>query len=280
MNSSKIFYTRTYKELIPRKRKPLNNIYSFLRNTYISTVFSINKISNNDNFLRLIYCHHVFDDQEQCFREVIELLLGNGNFITTDHCIRILKGESQLDGNYYHLSFDDGFKNIYDNAFPILSEYKIPSLFFVPTAFIGAQTTVAKEYCINSLGMLSTLEIVEWSDLEEMVDYGIDIGSHTRHHVNLFKISGQTNRLHDEICGSKYDIEKHLGIPCKYISWPYGEAKHIDVDSVNFIKESGYNACFSAIRGDVNPMSTDIFYIPRNHFEVEWPANHLKYFLL
>src|SRR5215469_7745724 len=42
-----------------------------------------------------------------------------------------------VSGKYAVITFDDGFRNIYSSAFPILKEYAFPATVFLPSAFIG-----------------------------------------------------------------------------------------------------------------------------------------------
>ena len=84
--------------------------------------------------------------------------------------------------------------------------------------------------------------------------------------------------MEDEIFGSKADIERQLGMPCPYISWPYGRLSDADDRSLAMVREAGYEACFGAWRGQVLPGHTDQFSIPRHHFEPQWPLSHVRYF--
>jgi len=264
---------------IPKNPSLTRYARSLLKEAYI-TIKSSNKKTADGNFLRLIYCHHVFDDQVDLFRTTIEMLQRHGEFINTKKCLDIAQGKSPLDGKYYHISFDDGFKNIYKNALPVLTYFNIPALFFVPTSFIEATFNVVSNYSIKTLQVGAPIELVTWDNLEEMMSCNIDIGSHTKHHVNLASISNNSNRMLDEILGSKDELVSRLGVKPLYFSWPFGEKKHINATSIDYIKNAGYTACFSAIRGDIQPKETDIFYIPRNHFEVNWSSSSKKYFLL
>jgi peptidoglycan/xylan/chitin deacetylase (PgdA/CDA1 family) len=264
---------------IPKNVNFAGYVRSLLKETYIS-IKSSNKDRVDGNFLKLIYCHHVFDDQVDEFKITIEMLQKHGEFISTKKCLDIAQGKSPLDGKYYHISFDDGFRNIYKNAFPVLIHFNIPALFFVPTSFIEAPFNIVSNYCIETLKVGAPIELVTWDDLEQMINCNIDIGSHTKHHVNLASISNDSNRMLDEILGSKDELESRLGVKSHYFSWPFGEKKHINDTSIDYIKNAGYAACFSAIRGDIQPKETDIFYIPRNHFEVNWSLSSKKYFLL
>jgi hypothetical protein len=84
--------------------------------------------------------------------------------------------------------------------------------------------------------------------------------------------------LDDEIGGSKKQIEEELGQECRYISWPYGRLSDADNESLKAVERAGYEACFGAYRGTVRPGETDLFSIPRHHFEVQWPVSHVLYF--
>ena len=123
------------------------------------------------------------------------------------------------------------------------------------------------------------MEIASWDDLKWAQDHGhgIVIGSHTRTHARLSAVS-DSNQLAREISGSKREIEEHLGVECKYISWPYGTATDITSEALYLIRKAGYEACFSAVRGAVSPGTTDLMQIPRHHFEMHWPLSHISFF--
>ena len=119
------------------------------RHLILDFISSFNKTIDN-NFLRCMYLHCVFDDQIKQFEELIKNLMELGVFVDTETLVKMLRGEKEIDGRYFHLSFDDGFKNNYTNAIPILTKYNIPCIFFIPTAIIGASWEVTKNYCLNS----------------------------------------------------------------------------------------------------------------------------------
>ena len=241
---------------------------------------SVMKTSNQTNSLRLLYCHYVFDDQIMEFDSLLTQLQRIGEFIDTDTCIEILDGKKELTKNYFHISFDDGFRNIYTNAFPILKKHNIPAIFFVPSSIISASYDVVSNFCLNTTNYNGVIEIASWGELKELKISGIDIGSHTRTHARFSEISGYPAKLRDEIIGSKHELEDRLGEECKYISWPYGTLNDADSKSLEMVKQAGYAACFGAYRGQVIHGRTDRFSIPRHHFEPQWPWLHIKYFAL
>ena len=190
----------------------------------------------------------------------------------------MLQGERKIDKRYYHLSFDDGFRNNFTNALPILKKHEVPAIFFVPSSLIDASIDKTKKYCLETTKYNSVIEMLKWSDLREMLSLGYEIGSHTKTHARFSAISHNKQLMEDEILGSKKQLEDNLDYECKYISWPYGTLTDADDKSLETAKIAGYTACFGAYRGTIMLNKTDIFSIPRHHFEAQWPISHVMYF--
>lgn len=248
------------------------------RNSALSLASKMINPSTGCNNLRLLYCHYVFDDQKEKFEEIILSLKKIGEFISTNDCIDILNEKTRICKNYFHLSFDDGFRNVFTNALPILQKHNVPAIIFIPTSIVSSDFKTTKDYCLNTTNNMGIIEMITWEDLNKTISLGFDVGSHTQTHARLSEISNSPNLLKDEILGSKHKIEENLGIECRYISWPYGTFDDINLASLEMVKKSGYSACFGAFRGKVRPNITDRFSIPRHHFEVHWPLSHIKFF--
>jgi peptidoglycan/xylan/chitin deacetylase (PgdA/CDA1 family) len=229
-------------------------------------------------FLRCVYCHYVFDDQVDRFRRILTELQRAGEFVDTDACVSMLAGEVPIDGRYFHLSFDDGFRNLYHNAAPVLADLKIPAIVFVPTAYVGGGWETARRYSLETVGCAGVVELLRWEDLGEMRSSGIATGSHTRTHARLTSLATDAAR-DEEIAGSKRDVESRLGASCDYIAWPFGTRGDVDARALAAMRRAGYRACFGAFRGSAFPgQRVDLFSIPRHHFEVQWPLGHIRYF--
>ncbi len=248
----------------------------FLRAVTLTALATIEKRKQN-KFLRALYCHYVFDDQKERFEEIITGLKKIGTFVNTETCLEMLSGKKEIDGQYLHLSFDDGFRNIFTNAVPILKRYNVPAIFFVPSQVIEANWQTTRDYC-KLVDMTGVTEMVRWDELKEMANSGFEIGSHTRTHARFSTISKDPALLENEIAGSKHDIENRIGSECKYISWPFGERSDANALSLAMTKKAGYSACFGAYRGKINPQTSNRFSIPRHHFEVQSPLAHINGF--
>ncbi len=122
------------------------------------------------------------------------------------------------------ISFDDGWSDQFTYAFPILEKYKYPATFFVFTNPIGSR------------GFLT------WDDLRTMRDAGMTIGSHTRSHPFLTKITDPAI-LWNEIDGSKQRLEENLGITVTEFAYPFGQ---YNATTTAAVEKAGYKIA----RGD------------------------------
>jgi peptidoglycan/xylan/chitin deacetylase (PgdA/CDA1 family) len=228
--------------------------------------------------LTFFYCHFVFDDQRKGFAKIIDSLLQTGRFVDTDTAVDIIDQNKSLDTNYYHLSFDDGLKNVVRNALPILKERNVPAILFVPTSLIGTDANRYAEHRKLDAASLMNVEHSTWEDLVFVHTEGFEIGAHTQTHVRLSAISNNCQKLEDEIGGSKLAIEQRIGTACKYFSWPYGTLSDVDDEALRYIKAAGFRACFGAFRQRISPGLTSLYKIPRHHFEAHWPTSHVRAF--
>lgn len=132
-----------------------------LRSMALSVLSAANRLLE-DRFLRCIYCHYVFDDQKERFEALMVRLKRSGEFVDTGTCLRMLKGEVAIDKRYYHMSFDDGFRNNFTNAFPVLRKLNIPAIFFVPSALIGATREQSVQYSLETTRHNAVIQMLNW----------------------------------------------------------------------------------------------------------------------
>lgn len=274
--NSKGYATASYKaKILP---STIKGVFKKISKDFLLSLVGNFPFKPYKNALRCFYCHWVFDDNLAQFDKIINSLLRVGHFVTTKECIEIINGNKPINANFIHLSFDDGFKNNL-NAARVLRNYGVPGCFFVPTEMIEAPYDKVANYCVNIAGYRYPIEMMTWDDLEKLLDWGFDVGSHTRTHARLIDISNSNDQLEKEILGSKNDLESKLKCECKFISWPFGLPEDIDNNVIDKIKGAGYKACFGSFRGKITQAKADMLYkIPRHHFEADWPVSHVMAF--
>lgn len=123
------------------------------------------------------------------------------------------------------ISFDDGYKNVFDNAFPLLKKYNMRGTFYVITKLLDKPNRMT------------------WEQLAELRDSGMEIGSHTLWHPYLTK----SGKVKQEIADSQKILEEKLNITVTTFAYPYGISNsRIE----NLVKEAGYKTGRSYADGD------------------------------
>jgi len=250
-----------------------------LRDIAISTLSYVPR-PQPKNWIRPIYGHGIFKDQVANFERNIKNCLNIGEFISTDELHGILAHNLPIDGKLFHLSFDDGFRNVLKEGKDVLEKYSIPAIIFVNPKSVNTNLEESSKFCEESLLNPFAIEFCTWEDLRAAKAANIDIGSHTFSHKRLSTISSDPDLMKFEILESKNKLEQELSIPINHFSWPHGTKKDIDNVSLECIKNAGYLTCFSAVRGSITEgKNTDPFYIPRHQIETQYPDRHTRYFL-
>jgi peptidoglycan/xylan/chitin deacetylase (PgdA/CDA1 family) len=124
-----------------------------------------------------------------------------------------LRGEKK--GKVFGITLDDGYLNNFEQALPILRE-----LGFTATAFIVSDRIGQSNAWDEPVGA-PQVPLMDVAHLRAWLHAGMDIGGHTRHHVNLARCDAETAR--EEIAGCKEDLERMLGTEVRSFCYPYGE---------------------------------------------------------
>ncbi len=100
-------------------------------------------------------------------------------------------------------------------------------------------------------------------DLRKYSEVGIEIGAHTKTHLDCGQVS-DVNRLRDEIVGSAEQLEKWCQVPVRYFTFPYGLPENMSQLAVDVVREAGFAGFCSAYTAWNWPCS-DGFHLRRIH---------------
>jgi peptidoglycan/xylan/chitin deacetylase (PgdA/CDA1 family) len=206
----------------------------FLQNTYTVPVLMYHSIDHRDKETKLSV-------SPESFARQMEFLHKNHyNVVTLDKIVSYIEKKERIPPRTLAITFDDGFYNNYEYAFPMLKKYNIPATVFVIVGSIGKPGWV------------------KWSELKEMSDSGvITIGSHTLSHGWL-PTTG-TKKLRSELEASKEILEKNLGRNVDFFCYPIGA---FDDRVKKAVKEADY-ACAVTTNPDKVRSTDDRYAIKR-----------------
>jgi peptidoglycan/xylan/chitin deacetylase (PgdA/CDA1 family) len=170
--------------------------------------------------------YHIFPEN---FEKQMQYLKDQGySPIPFKQMIRYYEYGGDLPEKPVVITFDDGWKNQYTYAYPILKKFGYPATFFIITKSRG--------------GVYMT-----WEEIRELDRAGMDIGSHTETHANLSKETEQV--ITKEVGESKKTLEKELGHPIQSLAYPYYGNNTLAQD---LIRKSGYRAARAGWTGKKN----------------------------
>lgn len=180
------------------------------------------------------------------FELQMRYLKENGyHVITAEELLAFIGYQQGLPKKSVLITMDDGYRSVYEIAYPILKKYGYTATVFIYTSFVGVSKMA-----------------ITWDQLGEMQKDGFTIGSHTIDHSDLTQQKDEETeaeyivRVKEELCGSKEIIDKKLGQDTYFLAYPFG---HYDQQSIQIAKEAGYKMAMSVKRGGnpffINPLT-------------------------
>ena len=134
------------------------------------------------------------------------------------------------------VTFDDGYRTVWEQAAPVLRRLGVAATVFVTTEFVGRTVGVGGGRLLDSTAL-------SWNDLRALADEGWEIGSHTVTHPRLTALGPEEVRI--EVRESKARIEAELGRPCSSFAYPWGL---VDEDVEQEVRDAGYEVAFTVPR--------------------------------
>lgn len=160
------------------------------------------------------------------------------------------------------ITFDDGYADNCEFAIPYLLDRKLPFVYFVTSGNI-----LSGDAFPHDAERGEPLAPNSVADIRELAEAGVEIGAHTRTHANLAKVSSQ--RLYDEIVGSKLDLEEMTGRPVQHFAFPFGQHTDMTPEGFRLAYQAGFSSVSSAY-GGYNFPEGDAFHLERIHADPDF----------
>lgn len=166
------------------------------------------------------------------FEMQMEYLRKNYDVVSLDTILGFIKQGKDLPKKTVAITFDDGYYNVYQNAYPILKKCRFPAAIFIATGYVQEQMP------LNQI----QLRMLGWDEIKEMSNYDITIGAHTITHPNLEQVDLETARK--EILGSKEEIKQKTGKDVRYFASPYGKENE---EIASLVRSIGFDCAFGQL---------------------------------
>lgn len=155
------------------------------------------------------------------------------------------------------ITFDDGYADNYEVAFPLLQKHQLPATFYLTVGYVDRDPAVFDR--IRQLRRTTSDELtpLTWENAREMAAGGMEIGAHTYSHPQLSAITRPN--LVREIRDSRSIIQDRLGLPVASFAYPFGKYRRDFTDrSVEVVREAGYSTAVSVCYRSIAPRDSEL----------------------
>jgi peptidoglycan/xylan/chitin deacetylase (PgdA/CDA1 family) len=155
----------------------------------------------------------------------------------------LANGTGELPARPVVLTFDDGYGDFYTQALPLLRQHGFTGTVFQTTGWVGKEDEAKR--------------MLNWRELAECEQSGIEIGAHTCTHPQLDQLPADLMR--EELYASKSLLEDNLGLKVPGLAYPYG---YSNARVRRVARELGYEYAY-AVGNALTTGAADPFTLPR-----------------
>lgn len=189
------------------------------------------------------------------FERQMRWLAANYDVVPLDRLVdRVARGLSPR--GLAAVTFDDGYSGVFEHAWPMLQDLRIPATVFVVAAAPEGDDLFWWDKP-EARRAVPSLHAATWATVAAAAAAGLQVGAHSRTHRSLPTLA--ESDLQREIVESRDTIARHAGVIPAFFAYPFG---HWDKRVRDAVHAAGYRAAFTLERGMPTP-DADPWSLPR-----------------
>jgi peptidoglycan/xylan/chitin deacetylase (PgdA/CDA1 family) len=177
------------------------------------------------------------------FENHLGFLVKNNITVITLRDLFQLKDSADITKRYAVITIDDAFDSFYQFGYPLLKKYGLKATLFVNTETIGSG------------------DYLNWDQLKDLKNYGIEIGNHSHSHAYFMNESpaDRATKFINDVTLAQNLIKENMDYTCQVFAYPYGE---YDAEMQKVIMDLGFLGAAAQYSGVISKYS-DPFALPR-----------------
>jgi peptidoglycan/xylan/chitin deacetylase (PgdA/CDA1 family) len=195
---------------------------------------------------RTVHCH-----VDRFARQMAWLAQSALSVISMDRALEAIEGRAPLSKPSIVLTFDDGFQDFYDYAWPILKSHNFPATVFAISDRLGMKQDWP------DLPLYGSRQLMDAATLRLLANEGLDIGGHTATHPRLHELEPKARDA--EIRAAKKRLEDTLSREVRHFAYPFGD---YDNDARERVAAAGFYSAVTTVRRRAD-LTVNAFEIPR-----------------
>ena len=204
-------------------------LVNFFNSQYVVPILMYHSIDQSaEDGNRLAVTAETFERQMRFLKQ------HNYNVVALEELVELIDSRQDIPAKTVVITFDDGYKNNFTHAFPVLEEYQIPATLFIITNEVGRPQD----------------DRLSWGEIHQMQDSGlISIGSHCVGAEPLINIESEEELIY-QITASKGILEERLARQVNLFSYPEG---FFDDQIKALVVQAGYKGAVATNPGPDYP---------------------------
>ncbi|AEH51484.1 polysaccharide deacetylase family protein [Pseudothermotoga thermarum] len=173
-------------------------------------------------------------------------------------------GRKSFDGKAVIFTVDDGYRSVYQHAYPVFKKYNVPFAVFLQVGAVGYP------------------DYLTWDMIREMLKDGVEFANHSFSHEDFPKflkkmpLSDVVERFRNDTRKANQIFYEKTGYQMRYYAYPYG---HYLQEFFDVLKEEGFVLAFTQNPGPYTP-EYGFYEIPREPLLEDWATEkHVRYIL-
>lgn len=148
------------------------------------------------------------------FEAQIRYLRNEGfHSVTLEEWAAAMRRWTPVEGRPVLITFDDGYRDFAEGAWPVLQRYGFGALVFLVSERVGGSTEWTSSYG-------ETAPLLDWSEIRRLRDEGVQFGSHSATHPHFEALSPAD--VVREAVRSRIVLQRELGAPVTSLAYPNG----------------------------------------------------------
>jgi peptidoglycan/xylan/chitin deacetylase (PgdA/CDA1 family) len=229
--------------------RPIRDLVRTLTGSHPLHVFNFHRITT--------LCRDGMTVSPRVLERQVAYIARTHDIVSLEEALDLVRNGRRLRRPVALLTFDDGYRSVFNVARPILKAHRVPGCCFVCPDFVGTNRRFAHD---ETSPVRSQLEVMTWNELAVLLEEGWAVGSHTASHARLSECRG--DELRHEVEGAGRILKERFGREQLVIAYPFGQRGDISAEAREFIRKVGYAACFNDASGE-NRVPCDSFDITR-----------------
>ncbi len=149
----------------------------------------------------------------------LRLLAARGfRCVSLDEWRKAMEARRPLPGRCVAITFDDGYRDFLEYAWPALQRHGFTATMYLPTDRVGQSNVWDRKS-----GDVSKL--LTWDEIRQLRNEGVEFGSHSATHPNLASLS--PTEIAREALRSRFALEEQLEAPVTSFAYPFGETDRV-----------------------------------------------------